>query len=344
MALAFMGLLGGLLAGLRRIGWSLPLTPGAVHHGALMIGGFLCTLISLEKTIPLKRKILFIIPVLNALTLLIIVPGWYYAGVGCMIAGAAGIILLFSFYFLSQPNDPSNQVMLAGSVLLLIGNILFAVHRFYPVAVMWWIGFVLFVITGERLELSKFLPVSTNSKRLLLMFLFLFPLGLVLPQHGIGKYFSGVALVGISIWLLKHDVIRIGLWKEGLVKFSAMALLLGNIALLLDGILLVLSGEQVYTYDSFVHTFFIGYVMTMIFAHGPIILPGVLGISIKPYHPLLYLWLFLLFVSLCLRLFANVILDTELRKLGGLLSALCIVLYFLTMLTQLIRLRHAKVV
>jgi hypothetical protein len=309
-----------------------------------MIGGFLCTLISLEKTIPLKRKILFLIPVFNALTVLILLPGWYAVGIGCMIAGAVGIVVLFSFYFLSQPGDPSNQVMLAGSVLLLIGDILFAVHRFYPVAVMWWIGFVLFIITGERLELSKFLPVSARAKQLLLLLLFLFPLGLILPQHGIGKYFSGVASVGVSVWLLKHDVIRIGLWKEGLVKFSAMALLIGNIALLLDGLLLVLSGEQVYTYDSFVHTFFIGYVMTMIFAHGPMILPGVLGISIKPYHPVLYMWLFLLFVSLCLRLFANVILDTGLRKISGLASALCMVLYFLTLVAQVIRMRHAKVV
>jgi len=337
MALAFFGLIAGLLAGLLRIGWDFPATPAAAHHGALMVGGFLSTLISLEKVIPLKQKILFIIPVLNALTALIIFPDLYDAGVVFMTAGSAGIIVLFGIYFWSQPRDRAIQVMLAGSILLLVGNVMLLVHRFYPSAILWWIGFVLFIITAERMELSKFLPVHPRVKQLLIFLLLLFPLGIILPHHGFGKYISGAALAGIAIWMLYNDVIMISIRKDGLARFSAVALLLGNIALLLAGIFLALFDNQLYAYDSFVHTFFIGFVMSMIFAHGPIILPGVLGIVVKPYHRILYVWLLILFGSLLLRLSGNMFMDLELRRVSGLLSALCILFYFITLATVLIR-------
>lgn len=49
-------LLGGLWAVLIRIGWRLPnITPTAGYHGALMISGFLGTLVSLEYATVLKR-------------------------------------------------------------------------------------------------------------------------------------------------------------------------------------------------------------------------------------------------------------------------------------------------
>jgi hypothetical protein len=60
--------------------------------------------------------------------------------------------------------------------------------------------------------------------------------------------------------------------------------------------------SKVTFYIPAIHTFFLGFVFSMIFAHGPIILPGVLGISIKPYHPLLYVWLFFLHASWTIRL------------------------------------------
>lgn len=56
MFLVVIVLLGGLWAALIRIGWRLPnITPTAGHHGALMISGFLGTLVSLEYATVLKR-------------------------------------------------------------------------------------------------------------------------------------------------------------------------------------------------------------------------------------------------------------------------------------------------
>ncbi len=109
-------------------------------------------------------------------------------------------------------------------------------------------------------------------------------------------------------------------------------------------LLLIVMPDTAYSYDILVHSFFIGYAFAMIFAHGPIILPGVLGITSKPFHPVLYGWLFLVQGSLLLRLLADSLFSLEWRKLSGILSGAGILLYFITLVVLVIRERHhAKV-
>ena len=131
--------------------------------------------------------------------------------------------------------------------------------------------------------------------------------------------------------MLRHDVIRIGLRKKGLTRFSSVALLIANGWLIINGILLVSMPDTAYTYDILIHSFFIGYTFAMIFAHGPIILPGVLGITSKPFHPILYVWLFLVQGSLLFRLIADSLVIAEWRKWSGVFSGIGILLYFITL-------------
>jgi hypothetical protein len=141
---------------------------------------------------------------------------------------------------------------------------------------------------------------------------------------------------------MKHDVIGITVRKEHLTKFVAISLGVGYIALLLTGILLITLTNQWFAYDVVVHTFFIGFVFSMIFAHGPIILPGVLGLSAKPFHKILYLWLALMEASWLIRIFADAFTVLNLRKISGVLSALAIVAYFVTMAVLTFKRQHAK--
>ena len=60
--LAFASLLLGLTAGLSRIGWNFVIPNTVPHHGAIMIGGFLGTLSSLEKVSRLKCRWLGLSP------------------------------------------------------------------------------------------------------------------------------------------------------------------------------------------------------------------------------------------------------------------------------------------
>jgi hypothetical protein len=330
MLLAVINLIIGLVAGLSRIGWQIDVSAVAVHHGAVMVGGFLAALISLEKAIPLKKNWLFIVPVLCALTPVMAISGYHDVGLGFMLTGSVGLLCIQSWYLIRFPRDRSMFLMVLGACSLVTGNSMLIHSSFYPSAFPWWMGFILFTIVGERLELSKFLPVPTSRKNILVLILAVFIVGLLIPFHGIGKLLSGAALISVALWLLRYDVIRVGMRSSGLSKYSATALLLANIALLIEGIFLTVLPEGAFAYDTLVHVFFLGFGFSMIFAHGPIILPSVLGIAAKPYHPVLYVWLALLHASLILRVAGNTLLHMDWRRLGGAISAVIIIAYFLT--------------
>lgn len=346
MLFAFANLLIGMLAGLIRIGWSFQMNSVAIHHGAIMVGGFLGTLILLEKVIPLKRKILLALPVINAFSLVMIIPGLFHLGQVLLITGAVGLLIVFILYFRKQPADLSIMLMIAGACCQVIGHIMLITKQFYPLAFPWWMGFILFVIVGERVELSKFLPVTVQNKYLLISLLVLFLIGVVLPFHGTGKYLSGISLISIALWLLRHDVISIAIKKKGLTRFSAAALLTGCLLLLLTGVLQISLPDLPFAYDAIVHTFFLGFAFSMIFAHGPIILPGVLGLNVKPYHSLLYIPLAAMILSLILRLLGDMmVLPYIVRQWSGWVSAGSVLLYFILLLCiTVIKLRHAKAV
>ena len=144
MIVAFINLLVGMLAGLIRIGWSFSVTSIAVHHGAIMVGGFLGTLILLEKVIPLKKKILFVFPFINALGLLIVVPGFYQSGQAFLLIGALGLLIVFLLYFKRQPHDLSVIVMMIGACCQIGGHVMLISKQFYPMAFPWWMAFYTF--------------------------------------------------------------------------------------------------------------------------------------------------------------------------------------------------------
>jgi hypothetical protein len=139
-----------------------------------------------------------------------------------------------------------------------------------------------------------------------------------------------VILALVAIWLLRNDLIGITIRKKGLTRFVAVALLTGYFSLLLASLFLLLFNIQPLYYDIIVHMFFIGFVFSMIFAHGPIILPGILGVSSKPYSRLLYLWLTVLHVSLIMRVLGNILSLMDVKMISGILTGVTIVGYFIT--------------
>ena len=333
---AMLALIAGLLAGLQRIGWKIQSGEICTDHGAIMIGGFLGTLIILEKIIPLKKKILFVLPVISAGSVILFSVGMGYDAVACLVIASAGLSIVFFIYWFRERSLPY-FLMFVGSACWLIGNILLLETKFYPISISWWMAFVLLIITAERLELTKFLPVSKTQKLLCIGMLAIFTVACILSFHGIGNYLAAIPLVGVSLWLMRHDVVGINLRRDGLPKFVGIALLSGYCALLLAGILLPSLMDAPLGYDIIVHCFFIGFTFSMIFAHGPIILPGVLAISVKPYHPILYFWLTMLHTSWIMRMFADVTLNMQLRMYTGMVSAITIIGYFVSIAVLSVR-------
>ena len=81
-------------------------------------------------------------------------------------------------------------------------------------------------------------------------------------------------------------------------------------------------------YDALLHTLFLGFVFSMIFGHAPVIVPAVLGVQV-PYTPIFYLHLGLLHLSLLLRVVGDGLLLFPLRRWGGLLNEVAVLLFLL---------------
>ena len=334
IALALLSLLAGLLTGLHRIGWALPLDSVSRDHGSIMIGGFLGTLISLEKVIPLKRRTVYVIPLISSASVVMFFLNLPAYSVIALIIASVGLATVFVIYWLRE-RSLIYWLMSAGAACWLTGNVLLLTNTFYPLSVPWWMAFVLLIIAAERLELMKFLPVTPKQKTLFALMLAVFVVACLLTFHGPGSYIASLALITTSLWLMRYDVVGINLKKVGLSRYTGAALVSGYFSLLICGLFIPLLSSQPLGYDAIVHSFFIGFVFAMIFAHGPIILPGVLGISAKPYHPVLYLWLLLLHASWISRALADIALAMPLRRYSGVVSMIAITGYFISMIILL---------
>jgi hypothetical protein len=322
-----LALFTGLLGGLTRIGWSIPLTKFAGLHGLIMVGGFLGTVISFEKTITLKHKTWLVVPVISGLSVLFMIVGNYEISLGLQLAASFGLVIAF-FKWLSMTNDHYYRIMIIGALSWMIAISGLMAGRAIPSILPWWIAFILFIIVGERLELSQFLPITKKSKSLLYIFLITFLAGIFTPYHMPGKYLLGLALIGIGIWLVRNDIVKISLNKNGKHQYIAVLLLIGYIWLIITGIITSALPNGGYIYDAMVHSFFLGFAFSMIFAHGPIIIPGILKKNYDLYSKSLYVWIIGFQITLLLRIIGDFTNIETLRLLGGLGNAIFILCFF----------------
>ena len=228
----------GILTGLARLGWEISISNATPHHGAVMIGTFLGTLITLEKIIPLKNRLLFLLPAFSVTSALMFLLDYVRAGHLSLIVASIGLSVV-SLLYLARHGGMNYTIMLAGSLCWLAGNIRLAMTNSYPLSVPWWTAFVLFIILSERIDLMKFLPLSENDRRPLYLLVILYLASCLLSFHGIGAIVAGIAIAGISIWLLRFDVIAISLRKTGIIRFNAIALLVGYFNLMLTALFML---------------------------------------------------------------------------------------------------------
>jgi hypothetical protein len=202
--------------------------------------------------------------------------------------------------------------------------------HFYPSAVPWWIAFLLLTIVAERLELSRFLAPGKRKRNVLLTVLTLLLISLFLPFHSWGFLLFPIALIGTAIWLLRYDMAWHSVNIKGQHRYSALLLITGYVWLLATGMLFFISNRFAFGYDAALHSFFIGFTFSMIFSHAPIILPAIIKRPLKLYRPILYVWFILLQASLLLRITGDLFNHFDLRKTGGMLNGVAILLFFIT--------------
>ncbi len=332
LALGILALLAAMWAGLNRMGWGLPsLTPTLTGaHGPLMVAGFLGTLISLERAVALGQRWMFLAPILSALGALALSLGAPLVAAQVLIAlGSLGMLAIFGV-ILRRQLAPFTITLALGALLWLVGNLLWLSE--FPIwhVVLWWAGFLVLTIAGERLELARLMKVSKASQTFFYGVVAILVAGLLVSifDADAGARATGAGMIGLALWLLRHDIARRNVRTKGLSQFMALGLLIGYGWLALGGVFALIYGGVAagFQYDALLHSVFLGFVFSMIFAHAPIILPAVLGRAMQ-FDRAFYAHLALLHLSLILRVGGDLTLNLTARQWGGMLNVIALLVF-----------------
>jgi hypothetical protein len=327
---AGVALLAGLNAGLLLLGLPAPVTTDRlpVAHGMVMVLGFVGTVIALERAVALRRRAGFAAPaLLGAGGLLVISAAPLWLGQVALVAGAAALMLVYIPLWRRQRDDAVlvqafGAVLATGGALLWLGGM--------PVAPLlpWLAGLIVLTIAGKRLELARVTVLASVAVAQLLGLAAMLTLatGLTLLWPVVGYPVLGLSWLALVGWLMVHDVARRTIRAKGLTRFMAGCLLAGYVWLAVAGAIWVLAGAVTDgpAYDAVIHAVFLGFTMSMIMAHAPVILPAVLRCRL-PYHPVMIAPPVLLHVSLFLRLAVGDAGGLDLaRQIGGALNVVAL--------------------
>jgi hypothetical protein len=319
LILGFLALAFGVAGGLARLGAGVPAPAGAIAlHGALMVSGFLGTVIGLERAVALGRLWAYGAPLASGIGGVLVILGVAAPGFA-LLALASAILVAASAAVFARQRSLEMATLAAGALAWLVGNV--SLYAALP-AVPWWIAFFALTIGGERLELSRYLK---RPRVVRLQFLALVILLLIAPLE---PRTLGMVLVLLALWLLAYDLARVTVRQPGLTRYIAVCLLAGYGWLALGGGLLAAA----FAYDAALHAIFVGFVFSMVFGHAPVILPAVLRVPL-PYHPALYLPLALLHASLAVRVLGSLLDNAALLRPGAWGNAAAIALFIVAAAT-----------
>jgi hypothetical protein len=307
---ALVCLLAGLWGGLILLGLPVPtlLATTAEEHGVLMALGFLGTVISLERAVALGRPWAFAAPALagaGGVAVLVSLP----PVVGRLLLCAASVVLVVVYVVVHRIQPALHlKVMAAGAVCWYVATLLWLMGWSLPRLVPWIAGFLILTIIGERLELARVAFLTRTSVRQFLAGAVIFGVGLILTTTAAttgstGVRLGGAGMIALAVWGSVHDVARRTVKIPGVTRFMAVCLLAGYVWLFIGGAIWLLAGNlgaSVAIYDAALHTVFLGFVMSMIFGHAPVIVPAVLRVRL-PFRSWFYVHVGLLHASLLTR-------------------------------------------
>jgi len=345
MALAGGALLAALWSGLARLGWTLPVPHDQfpLAHGPVMVIGFLGTLIGLERAVALGRSWPYAVPVLAALSAIAVLAG-FSAHLSALLAALAALVMAAVFVLLYRLQPSAHFIVMTLSALAWAGgNVLWMAGSPTFRLVPWWVAFLVLMIAGERLELSRIRRPPARVRALfhlsvtaviagILVSLFAFHFGLRL---------AGAGFVAIALWLIRYDLAWQSARQSGLPRFMGVCLIAGYFWLLAAGVLWIFFAQFFAAglyYDAMLHAIFLGFVFSMIFAHAPIILPTVTGLAL-PFHNAFYLHAGLLHLSLFLRVTGDLGWWPSLQRWGGMLNVLAVLLFLANNLRSIVSVR-----
>ncbi|MDE3101569.1 MAG: hypothetical protein KGJ98_04970 [Chloroflexota bacterium] len=328
LVVAVAALLGGLWGALARLGLDVA-APATViaSHGALMSMGFLGTVIALERAVALKRRAAYAAPTLAAIGSVGLLVGLPFA---LWILAAGGLAFaITSAYMWHVRREAGIATMGVGGAAWMLASVCLAlgvpISRLIPLVA----AFLVLTIVGERLELSALTHPPAWSRVAFTGAAALVVVGAVVAVHWPpATVAAGIGLLALAAWLGVWDIAWRTVRRGGVTRYIAVALIAGYVWLAAGGItwVLVPDAPTMFAYDALIHTVFVGFVLSMIFAHELVIVPAVLGIAL-PFSRAFYAPLVLLHLSLAARIAGDVLGDVSVWQAAAATNVIAVLLF-----------------
>lgn len=317
-------LLAGLAAGLAPLGLSLPRLPDRLLnvHGMLLVVGVLGTGIAFTRAVALGHRLGYLAPgLLGVGGLALVSPAPLRVGQLLLLAGALALLLLYRPLWRRQ-RDPAVLPQAWGAVLATGAALLWLAGVALPALLPWLAGFAVLTGAGERVARIRPHLGSTVDQGVLFAagaVTAAAPLTLLFPGPGLPLY--GLALLGLTGWLLRHEPARHHLRTPGAPRLRAAALLAGYGWLVVAGATWLFAGAVVdgLGYEATVHAVVLGFAISLAVAHTPVRPPVVRGRPLA-YHPALWLPLGLWHGALVGWLGGDALGSSLAAQVGGVLS------------------------
>lgn len=339
---AAASLVAGLTGGLARLGVIAPIGNIADMHGAIMASGFFGTLISLERAVADGRRVTLLVPAASAAGAILLLGGYAEATAPLFLIAGLGLTATTALATWKLPTLFTGLTTVAAA-LWPLGTFFWMSGRTLAEVGYVWLGFLILTVVAERIELSRLMRPTLIARGLLVVLVALFVSALGAGQPWEGSILLSVALAGIALWLLREDIALRTVRTQGFARFSALLLICGYGWLIVAAVSLSLlpPSETVYGHDAAIHAIAVGFILSMVFAHAPIILPAVTGAPVR-YVPVLYGPAALLQVAIGLRIAFDAMEATERLRCPAWLTIAAIAIYVALLLgTMVVRPRTA---
>ena len=314
-------MLSGLLGGLSRL-IGLPVADFfRIYHGPILCAVVFPGLMGLERAVAIDRGWAWI-PTLSALLSLLGMVMLGRSAFPILVMTAAGLLVQQVFLWRRRPGL-DGQIAAVAPICLWLADWRWGVGDPAPLCALGWSSFLIMVIAAERLELS----FLYRSASLVMPGAALLTLASVALQQPAGV---GLGWLMFALWMLGRDLARRNAGRSGLVAYTARSVLLGYAWLAASGLQLLVFGLPALSgpaFDRVLHGVFVGFALSMVMAHGPIIFPALLKCSMA-FSNWFYLPLLLLHSSLLIRFLGPS------AKWGAAGNVLAVLIFGLTMVAH----------
>lgn len=307
-------------AGLAQLGVHTPPPPVPVH-GPLMILGFLGTVICVERAVGLGRVWAWAAPILAAVGTVFVLAGQTRIGMGVLFCAGVALAVVYAVALVIAEFPDHLLVQSLGAFAWMAATAALFAGRDMALAVPVMIVYLVLTVIGERLELSRLAPNASTVRNRVVVGAAVGVLGFSVGAIWAGlevTRLAGVGILTVAVLSYLGDIARRTRKAGALTGFMAAAILGGYVWLAVSGLLWAAGAMDPakFIYDAALHTVVVGFVLSMVFAHAPVIVPSVAGVAL-PFNEFWWVPLGLLHLTLLLRVTGDVFEVVALRTAGG---------------------------